>query len=76
MINQSQLVGYVRRSHLGRNTIKVSINVDSFKNCKTYTTSDGQTYVALEISLNSLNKVLEGERVVTTISQTTEIHYE
>jgi hypothetical protein len=34
-----------------------------------YVTSDGQAYVPLIISLNALNKVLNGERAVTTVSQ-------
>ena len=70
-MNQSRLVGYVRRSNAG-SEIKVSINVDEFKNCEVYTTSDGHQYVALRINLNALNKVLAGERVVTTISQNNE----
>ena len=70
-MNQSMLVGYVRRSNAG-GEIKVSINVDAFEECEKYTTADGQTYVALRISLNALNKVLVGERVVTTITQTNE----
>ncbi len=70
-MNQSKLVGYVRRSNAG-SEIKVSINLDAFKDCEVYTTSDGQQYVALQISLNALNKVLQGERAVTTISQNNE----
>ena len=66
--NKSNLVGYVRRSNAG-GAIKVSINKDAFAECETYVTSDGQEYVPLVISLNALNKVLIGERVVTTISQ-------
>ena len=66
--NKSNLVGYVRRSNAG-GAIKVSINNDAFAECETYVTSDGQEYVPLVISLNALNKVLIGERVVTTISQ-------
>ena len=66
--NKSNLVGYVRRSNAG-GAIKVSINNDAFVKCETYVTSDGQEYVPLVISLNALNKVLIGERVVTTISQ-------
>ena len=66
--NKSNLVGYVRRSNAG-GAIKVSINNDAFAECETYVTSDGQEYVTLVISLNALNKVLIGERVVTTISQ-------
>lgn len=49
--------------------IKVSINVDAFKDCTTYTTGDGEVYVPLIISANALNKVQDGERVVTTIFQ-------
>ena len=63
--NKSNLVGYVRRSNAG-GAIKVSINNDAFAECETYVTSDGQEYVPLVISLNALNKVLIGERVVTT----------
>ena len=66
--NKSNLVGYVRRSNAG-GAIKVSINNEAFAECETYVTSDGQEYVPLVISLNALNKVLIGERVVTTISQ-------
>ena len=65
---KSNLVGYVRRSNAG-GAIKVSINSDAFSDCETYVTSDGQEYVPLVISLNALNKVLNGERVVTTIRQ-------
>lgn len=50
-----------------RDTVKVSINVDAFNDCNIYTTGDGQRYVALEINRNNLNKVFQGERVVTTI---------
>lgn len=66
--SKSNLVGYVRISNAG-GAIKVSINSDAFSDCETYVTSDGQEYLPLVISLNALNKVLNGERVVTTISQ-------
>ena len=66
--NTSNLVGYVRKSNAG-GAIKVSINSDALSDCNTYVTSDGQEYIPLVISLNALNKVLNGERVVTTISQ-------
>lgn len=66
--NKSNLVGYVRKSNAG-GAIKVSINSDALSDCNTYVTSDGQEYIPLVISLNALNKVLTGERVVTTISQ-------
>ncbi len=66
--NKTNLVGYVRKSNAG-GAVKVSINTDAFTECQTYITSDGQEYVPLIISVNALNKVLDGERVVTTISQ-------
>jgi len=68
---KSNLVGYVRRSNAG-GAVKVSINTDAFRDCNTYVTSDGQEYVPLIISINALNKVLSGERVVTTVSQITD----
>jgi len=64
----STLVGYVRRSNAG-GALKLSVNASAFADCKTYVTSDGQAYVPLVISLNSLSKILSGERAVTTISQ-------
>ena len=62
------LVGYVRRSNTG-GALKVSVNTAAFADCNTYMTSDGQAYVPLVISISALNKVLEGDRAVTTIAQ-------
>ena len=62
------LVGYVRRSNAG-GALKLSINTAAFADCNTYMTSDGQSYVPLVISMAALNKVLSGERAVTTVSQ-------
>ncbi|MEE2748010.1 MAG: hypothetical protein VX473_06050 [Candidatus Thermoplasmatota archaeon] len=62
------LVGYVRKSNAG-GAIKISINTNAFGDCETYTTSDGQKYAPLVISLSALNKVINGDRVVTTVSQ-------
>ena len=67
-IEDSKLVGYARRSNQG-GAVKISINVDAMKDCETYTTSDGQTYIPLVISMNALEKVIRGERTVTTVSQ-------
>jgi hypothetical protein len=67
-MESSLLVGYVRKSNAGR-TVKVSINLESIKDCEYYTTSDGQQYISLVISMNALRRVLDGERAVTTISQ-------
>lgn len=64
----SLLVGYARRSNAG-GALKLSINTQAFGDCETYSTSDGQTYVPLVLSLSALRKVIEGERAVTTVSQ-------
>ena len=62
------LVGYARKATDGK-MVKLSINVNSFTECETYTTSDGQRYVPLQINLQALEKILRGERAVTTIVQ-------
>ena len=64
----SRLVGYARRANAG-GAIKISINRGAFEDCTSYTTSDGQEYIPLVISLSALRRVIEGERAVTTISQ-------
>ena len=64
----SMLVGYVRRSGAG-GALKVSIDTEAIQACSTYTTSDGRAYAPLVISLRALQRVVDGERAVTTISQ-------
>jgi hypothetical protein len=48
--------------------VKLSINKSALDKITTYTTSDGQVYYTLTILTSHLNKVLSGERIVTTIS--------
>ncbi|HJM54649.1 MAG TPA: hypothetical protein QGI72_00215 [Poseidonia sp.] len=67
-VDANILVGYVRRSNAG-GALKVSVNTAAFADCNTYMTSDGQSYVPLVISIAALNKVLSGDRAVTTITQ-------
>tara|TARA_R110000751_G_scaffold143119_1_gene246504 strand:+ start:263 stop:484 length:222 start_codon:yes stop_codon:yes gene_type:complete len=62
-----QLVGYVRKSNAG-GSIKLSIIKQEIEGCETYTTSDGQQYISLSISLSALRRVMDGERAVTTVS--------
>ncbi len=63
----SILVGFVRKTNAGK-ALKLSINTSSFADCATYVTSDGQTYVQLVVSLNSISNVIEGNRAVTAIN--------
>ena len=67
-MSENLLVGYVRRSNVDA-ALKISINQDAFKDCEIYTTSDGQRYVALVMSISAIGKIIDGERAVTTISQ-------
>ena len=67
-LDNNILVGYVRRSNAG-GALKLSINTAAFADCSTYMTSDGQSYVPLVISMSALEKVLSGERAVTTVTQ-------
>jgi hypothetical protein len=67
-LDNNILVGYVRRSNAG-GALKLSINTAAFADCSTYMTSDGQSYVPLVISMGALQKVLSGERAVTTVTQ-------
>jgi len=62
----TKLIGYARKSNAG-GTIKLSINQNALKDCNTYTTSDGQRFISLAISLQALRRVIGGERAVTTI---------
>jgi len=66
-MQNSRLVGFIRKSNAGR-AVKLSINSEAFKECSTYVTSDGQTYVQLIVSLNSLTGVLDGSKAVTSIN--------
>ena len=63
----SLLVGSVRKSNAG-GALKVSVNTSAFSDCNTYTTSDGQSYVPLVISMSAVRRVVDGERAVTTLS--------
>lgn len=60
------LAGYVRRSGA---LIKVSISVDAFNDCVSYTSGDGIEFVALDIDLKRLHAIINGERNLTTIIQ-------
>tara|TARA_B100001540_G_scaffold289523_1_gene285551 strand:+ start:506 stop:817 length:312 start_codon:yes stop_codon:yes gene_type:complete len=64
----SLLVGYIRLSQAGK-ALNVSINTNALGDCRTYNTADGQSYTSLVISLDAMRKVMNGDRVVTTVSQ-------
>tara|TARA_B100001287_G_C22685292_1_gene533019 strand:- start:4728 stop:4943 length:216 start_codon:yes stop_codon:yes gene_type:complete len=70
MSDTDKLVGYVRKG--GDGDIKISIIESAFGDCNRYITSDGQVYVSLKISRNALDKVIRGERAITTVTQKVE----
>lgn len=67
-IQGATLVGYVRRSNCGT-SIKVSISNERFADCRTYETGDGERYTPLLIKMEQLDRILNGQRAVTTIVQ-------
>lgn len=67
-MSETILIGYVRRSNAGTK-VKISINTKAFAEAETYETSDGESYVPMTINLSRLQKVIDGERAVTTVCQ-------
>jgi hypothetical protein len=65
----TKLLGYVRT--IGQK-IKISINVDAFNDAEVYHTSTGESYVSMFINVGSLQRVISGERAVTTVCQEVE----
>jgi hypothetical protein len=68
VMSETILIGYVRRSNAGTQ-IKISINTKAFAEAETYETSDGESYVPMTINLSTLQRVIDGERAVTTVVQ-------
>jgi len=71
MTEKSKLVGYARKT--ADEKVKLSLNVNALQDCSNYTTSDGERYIALLINKHRLQKVMNGEAVVTTVSHNQEI---
>ena len=67
-VQEATLVGYVRRSNCGT-SIKISISTERFADCRTYETSTGERYTPLLIKMEHLDRILSGQRAVTTIVQ-------
>ena len=67
-MSEAILIGYVRKNNAGTD-IKISINTKAFAEAETYETSNGESYVPMTINLSRLQKVLDGERAVTTVVQ-------
>ena len=67
MSEDNTLVGYLRRGNDG--DLKLSINLSAFTDCETYTTSDGQVYVPLVVLQSAVERVMAGERAITTVFQ-------
>ena len=61
------LTGYVRAAN-NNTELRLSINVEAFEECETYTTSDGQRFVKLIINQSNIKQVINGDRMVTTVS--------
>ena len=65
---ESELIGYVRRSNAG-GAIKINICASAFDKARRYVSQDGNEYVGLVISADKLRMILNGEREVTSVCQ-------
>lgn len=68
---KSELLGYVRRSNNGK-ALKISINKEAFNEAESYSTQDGNEYVAMVIRLDKIYELIEGNKDVTNVTQITE----
>ena len=68
----TKLLGYVRRTGHAVMKIKISMNVDAFNDAEVYHASDGSKFVTMFIDAGSLQRVINGERAVTTVCQEVE----
>ena len=64
----SNLLGYARKSKAG-GALKLSIDVVAFAQAKRFEGKDGHQFVALVINADNLNRVMSGEKEVTSVSQ-------
>ena len=68
------LVGYVRRAWwAGKPVVKICINKAALAECESYTTADGQEYIAIVADESQCLRVTNGLRAVTTVQQYQEI---
>ena len=63
-----KLVGIMSRSKLNQRLLKVHINVSALNDCKTYTTSDGQEFVALTLTALAVQKVIQDGDITTVVN--------
>ena len=65
----TKLVGYVRKATGGR-TIKITVDKKTFNLCDSYKTADGEhEMVRLDVNLDKMRGVIDGEREVTSVIQ-------
>jgi hypothetical protein len=64
----SNLLGYARKSKAG-GALKLSIDFNAFITAKRFKGKDGREFVALVVNADNLNKVMAGEKPVTSVSQ-------
>ena len=69
-MGDSELIGFVRKSKAG-NALNISISAEAIAKAQTYTSKNEEEYIGLVINLKNLQKVIAGEKEVTSISQMT-----
>ena len=64
--DESTLLGYARKSKAG-GALNLAIDFNAFIKAKRFKGKDGREFVALVVNADNLNKVMSGEKAVTSV---------
>jgi hypothetical protein len=65
--DKTTLLGFARKSKAG-NALNIAIDAGAFAKAQKFAGKDGREFVALVINADNLNKVMSGEKEVTSVS--------
>jgi hypothetical protein len=65
---ESELIGYARKSKAG-GAIRLSLIKEQLDNAETYESKDGTVFVPLLINVDNVQKLIAGDKEVTSVSQ-------
>ena len=63
----STLLGFIRKSNDGI-ALKLSIHRQSFEDAPKYTTKNGEVFVQMLVNLDSVQKIIDEEKEVASVS--------
>ncbi len=68
---KSTLLGFVRKNPEGT-ALKVCISAEAFAKAEKYTAINGEEFVMMVMNLNSIEKIIDGQKEVSSVSQVIE----